>query len=214
LGRKRSVPLPLDFIKGEGDLEDGMGDELDENGRKTFMSLVGIIGYLATTIRFDVRFGYMILARKLARPRHWDMFLGVWVMEYLINTKHLPLILGGEGVNLECVSDASFGILEERRSVKAHLMRTNPKSGAIYSSASVIKNAVTSVWEAEVNAASDALDTMIYYGRNICNELRYPTGQSCRVLVDNEAAIHWLNGNNVSTTTKHVEARLYRITCG
>jgi hypothetical protein len=77
----------------------------------------------------------------------------------------------------------------------------------------VIKNAVTSVWEAEVNAASDALDTMIY-GRNICNELRYPTGQSCRVLVDNEAAIHWLNGNNVSTTTKHVEARLYRITCG
>jgi hypothetical protein len=57
----------------------------------------------------------------------------------------------------------------KRGSVKAHLMRTNPKSGAIYSSASVIKNAVTSVWEAEVNAASDALDTMIY-GRNICNE--------------------------------------------
>jgi hypothetical protein len=71
----------------------------------------------------------------------------------------------------------------------------------------VIKNAVTSVWEAEVNAESDALDTMIY-GRNIC---KYPTEQSCRVLVDNEAAIHWLNGNNVSTTTKHVEARLYRI---
>jgi hypothetical protein len=36
----------------------------------------------------------------------------------------------------------------------------------------VIKNAVTSDWEAEVNAASDALDTMIK-GRNICNELRY-----------------------------------------
>jgi hypothetical protein len=37
-GRKRSVPLPLDFIKGEGDLEDGMGGELDENGRKTCMT--------------------------------------------------------------------------------------------------------------------------------------------------------------------------------
>jgi hypothetical protein len=100
--------------------------------------------------------------------------------------------------------------LEERRSVKAHLMRTNPKSGAIYSSASVIKNAVTSVWEAEVNAASDALDTMIY-GRNICNEVKISYRATCRVLVDNEAAIHWLNGNNVSTTTKHVGARLYRI---
>jgi hypothetical protein len=59
-GRKRSVPLPLDFIRGEGDLEEGMIDELDENGKKTYMSLIGIIGYLATTIRFDVRFGYMI----------------------------------------------------------------------------------------------------------------------------------------------------------
>jgi hypothetical protein len=29
---------------------------------------------------------------------------------------------------------------------------------------------------------------------------------SYRVIVDNEAAIHWLNGNNESTTTKHVEA--------
>jgi hypothetical protein len=80
LGRKRSVPLLLDFIKGEGDLEDGMGDELDENGRKTFMSLVGIIGYLATTIRFDVRFGYMILARKLAIPVTGTCFWvsGLW----------------------------------------------------------------------------------------------------------------------------------------
>jgi hypothetical protein len=174
------------------------------------MSLVGTIGYLTTTIRFDISFAYMALARRLASPREWDLVVAVWTMEYLIRTKDLPLLLGGEGVNLEVICDASFVILDKRRSVKAHLMRTNERSRAVYASASAIKNAVTSIWEAEVNAASDGVDTMLY-GKNICKELRDPTGSQCKVLVDNEAAINWLNGNKIASTTKHVEARLYRI---
>jgi hypothetical protein len=182
--RERFVPLPMDFIKEDGSMCGEMDESLDTGGKKIYMSLVGTIGYLATTIRFDIRFAYMILARRLASPREWDLFV---VCEYLIRTKDLPLLLGGEGVNLEVICDASFAILDERRSVKAHLMRTNERSGAVYASASAIKNAVTSIWEAEVNAASDGVDTMLY-GKNICKELRYPTGSQCKFLVDNEAA--------------------------
>jgi hypothetical protein len=63
-----------------------------------------------------------------------------------------------------------------------------------------------SVWEAEVNAASDRVDTLLY-ARNLCQELRYPMGSSNRVLIDNESAIHWLKGESISASTKHVEAR-------
>jgi hypothetical protein len=130
-------------------------------------------------------------------------------MEYLFNTKALPLVLGGEGIEFECYSDASFGILEERKSVKAHLARTNQKSGAFIANASTIKNTVTSVWEAEVNAASDAVDTFLY-SKNVALDLRYPFNGS-QILIDNKSTIHWLQGESVSTNTKHVETRLFKM---
>jgi hypothetical protein len=77
---------------------------------------------------------------------------------------------------------------------------------AVFVSSGAIKNAVTSIWEAEVNAASDAVDTILYAG-NVDRELRYPVGEIGKVMVDNESAIAWLGGANVSTTTKHGSKR-------
>ena len=74
-------------------------------------------------------------------------------MEYLIHSKDVLLVLRGKEINLTTINDASFGTLEEMKSVKAHLMKTNHDSGAIYVHVGVVKNIVTSVWEAEVNAA-------------------------------------------------------------
>jgi hypothetical protein len=209
-GKMRVVPLPLSFIKKDEELEGEYGVALDASGKKIYLGLVGKIGYIATSLRWDVRFGYLVLSRRLASPREWEMFLAVWVMEYLGGTRDMPLILGGKGVDMKCFSDASFGILEERRSVKAHLLRTGEKSGAVFVSSGAIKNAVTSIWEAEVNAASDAVDTILYAG-NVGRELRYPVGEIGKVMVDNESAIAWLGGAHVSTTTKHVETRLFRM---
>ncbi len=137
------------------------------------------------------------------------MFLVTWTMEYLLETRYLPLALGGQGINLEIFSDASFAILPERKSVKAHMAKTNHLSGAFIAVASTIKNTVNSVWEAEINAASDAIDTTIYI-KNICEELRYPMrGED--IYIDNKSAIHWLEGENVSVSTRHVETRLFRM---
>jgi hypothetical protein len=41
------------------------------------------------------------------------------------------------------------------------MLETNSLSGAIYVHVGGVKNVVTSVWEAEINAASDAVDSMI-----------------------------------------------------
>jgi hypothetical protein len=202
--------VPLKCIQKVEDLSQDKSEALDDEGKKIYMSLVGKIGYVATSLRFDARFAYLVLARRLSGPRQWDLYLAVWVMEYLVGTKWMPLVLGGPTVELETLTDASFGILEERISVKGHLLRTNNLSGAISVNAAAIKNTVTSVWEAEVNAASDGVDTLLY-ARNLCQELRYPMGSSNRVLIDNESAIHWLKGESISASTKQVEARLFRV---
>ncbi len=121
----------------------------------------------------------------------------------------MPLILGGPGINFQCLADASFGIMEERKSVKAHFAKTNDLSGAFFATASTIRSAVNRVWEAEVNAASDAIDTLIY-SKNVCEDLRYPY-HGDDIFVDNKSSIHWLEGENISSTTKHVETRIFRM---
>lgn len=206
---KRNVPLPLQFLKKDAELSEEMRQPLSDNLKKEYMSLVGSMGYIAVSLRFDARFGYLIVSKRLSNPRNWDMFLAVWTMEYLLETKWLPLILGGENVEMEVFSDASFAILDERKSVKAHCARTNSLSGVFYASATTIKNTVTSVWEAEVNAASDAIDTRIYI-KNCCEELYFP-GNGSNIWIDNQSAIHWLEGENVSSSTKHVETRIFRM---
>ena len=52
------------------------------------------------------------------------------------------------------MSDASFAILEMRKSVKAHLLKTTDLSVAIYVHVGAVKNIVTRVWEAEITLGS------------------------------------------------------------
>jgi len=76
-GRVREVPLPLDVIKGDDELDGEFGVSLDREGVKLYMSIVGIAIMI---LKFDVRFAYLVLSRRLSRPREWEMFLAVWVM--------------------------------------------------------------------------------------------------------------------------------------
>jgi hypothetical protein len=89
------------------------------------------------------------------------------------------------------------------------MLKANSLSGAINVHVGGVKNVVTSVWEAEINAASDAVDSMIY-ARNVCKDLKYNSGIN-RVLIDNQSAINWLNRSNISTSTRHVDIRMYRL---
>ncbi len=49
------------------------------------------------------------------------------------------------------------------------------------------------------------------YMRNVCEELRYPNEEENKIFCDSESSILWLEGENISTSTKHVETRLYRM---
>ena len=158
--RPRETPLPLNALRD--DLAEAQLHFLSPAECKVCMELTGVIGWLTAQGRVDSRFAYYVIATRKSKPRNWDMYLAVYCMEYLHTTKDVPLLLGGPVADPEVLYDASFAILPERRSVKAHVARTGPQSGVILGTCGAIKHCLKSVFEAEHTACSDGIDTQIF----------------------------------------------------
>jgi hypothetical protein len=54
----------------------GMEVYLDHDQKVTYMKIVGKIGYISTTLRHDVRYGYLIISRRLSRHKKMGNALG------------------------------------------------------------------------------------------------------------------------------------------
>ena len=208
-GRIRYTPLPLKPILDDQELTDVQKIPCDDKEIKVYMSLIGGTGWITGNIRPNLKFAHHVLAKRLQRPRVWEMYMATWFMEHIIFTKDWPLILGGPEVDPVVYCDASFASMEERKSITGHCMCTCSNSGAIYSNVCTIKSAVKSIFEAETHGASDGQDTAIHT-RNVIRELKYPNIDSRKVFVDNAAAIDWMLGSIPSKRSKHMEVRLYR----
>jgi len=208
-GRVRHTPLPLKPVIDQLEMNETQVQLLPEDDIKLYMSLVMSLGWIVGNIRPNLKFSHHIIAKKLACPKVWDMYLAVWVLEHVVLTKEWPLVLGGDVVDPEVYSDASFASMEERRTVGGHALITGPKSGVIHAQVKTYKVAVKSIFEGEAMAASDGQDTEIYANR-VVEELKYPSECGRRVRVDNTAAIDWMLGSVPSKRSKHMEVRLYR----
>jgi hypothetical protein len=142
-----------------------------------------------------------VIAKKLATPRVWDIYLAVWLMEHIILTKEWPLILGGPIIDPEVEADSSFGTMEERKTVGSHCLVTARKSRVTYANVHTYKVTVKSIFNGEALAASEGQDTSIY-ARRVVEELKYPSKDSRKVLVDNSAAINWMLWKCANRTIK------------
>jgi hypothetical protein len=208
-GRIRYTPFPLNPVLPDHELTDLQKELIPEQDIKEYMSLVMAIQWVVGNIRPNLRFCHHVLAKRMANPRVWDVYLAVWLLEHIILTKSWPLVLGGPVVDPEVHTDASFASMEERRSICGHTLRSGDKSGVIRAEVRTLKVAVTSIFEAENMGASDGMDTEMYANR-VVEELQYPSLCSRRVHVDNTAAIDWMLGSVPSKRSKHMEVRLFR----
>jgi hypothetical protein len=207
--KARIVPVPVSAIRMDNTLTEAQVARLGDSGIAEYQSIVGCIGWISGSSRPDCRLAYFLLATHLSKPRMWDMYLAVFTMDYLVGTVETPLVLGGEVVDPQVFADASFATLEERRSVIGHLVTSGPRSGAIYVRVGSTKCAVTSIWEAELIAGSDGVDSALF-STKVCHELGYPVESVRNVWVDNDAEIDWINGSVPSKHSRHVDIRLYR----
>ena len=208
-GKLRYTPLPLKPIVEDHELSEGLKERLSAKNIKVYMSIVMSIGWIVGNIRPNLKFAHHVIAKKLAVPRVWDMYLAVWLFEHVVLTKNWPLVLGGKIVDPEVFADASFATMEELKSIGAHALISGPGSGVIFAQVSTYKVAVKSIFEAETMAASAGQDTMIY-ANHIMDELQYPSQNSKKVRVDNSGAIDWIMGSTPTKRSKHMEVRLYR----
>ena len=126
----------------------------------------------------------------------WDLFVLVWVMDYLCDTADVLLIKQFVGIMREC------------RSVKSHMLRTCCGSGAIYTNVRTIKIAVKSIFKSELLACSDGIDTMLY-ANNVLEELGYLSKGSKEVATDNSATMHWIRGSVSNSRSRHIDTRIY-----
>jgi len=86
-GRIRFTPLPMKPVLEEVDLNETQKQMLPEDDIKLYMSLVMSMGWIVGNIRPNLKFSHHIIAKKLACPRVWDMYLAVWVLEHIVLTK-------------------------------------------------------------------------------------------------------------------------------
>ena len=208
-GRVRYTPLPLKPLLDDLELNETQQKQLPEEDIKVYMSLVMSLGWIVGNIRPNLKYSHHVIAKKLACPKVWDLYLAVWVMEHMVLTKEWPLVLGGPSVDPTVYTDSSFATMEEKRTVGGHGLITCEKSGVIYAQVKTYKVAVKSIFEGETMAASDGQDTMVYANR-VVEELKYPSECGSRVKVDNTAAIDWMLGSTPTKRSKHLEVRLYR----
>jgi hypothetical protein len=206
--RIRRSGLPDNPIREDEELGQAYSVRLGDGGIKRYMSLVGLLQWITAGIRFDCRYSYYVVSIRLSNPREWDMYMAVWLMDFIVGTKHRPLVLGGPEVDPEVMCDSSFATLPKRRTVKSHVATTCNGSGAIYACVGAVKNAIKSIWEGELMAGSDGSDTIIYL-KKVLKELEYLNIGSNKVKIDSQSVLDWIDSDKNNKHSRHVDIRLH-----
>lgn len=210
-GRRRITSAPENNIRLDEDLDPERRALLDAELSKVFQQVTGAVNWIVKSTRPDGMFAYWVCSKRLAAPRQYDMYLLVWNVEYLIETKYMPLVLGGEGVQLQVVTDASFATLKGRKSVCGHLMRCHELGGAVYAEISATTSVVNSIFEAELISINKGVNSLSY-GGNVFDELEYAYDKDEEnVLTDSQTCIDWIRGSSPTKNSRHLEVALYRL---
>jgi hypothetical protein len=179
-----------------------------------YRSLIGSIGYAATTCRFDVSYSLSVLSRYLAKPNARLIEAAKRVIRYLLKTKHMGITwkITSEDKNtgfantLFAATDASFAMCPlTRKSHAGYVIFLN--HGPI-SYKSKLQNIVTlSSAEAEFVALSD-VTCEVKYLRELSRGLGYPQREATLVFEDNRAAILVAqNECSASGRMRHVDVK-------
>jgi hypothetical protein len=207
---KREVPGPChnpdEDAKG---LHHDCFAELSVKGTKQYQELVGTLSWIAGA-RPDIKYACLLLSKKCIKPLRWDLQCAVWCMDYLVNTADTPLVLGGPILDPETTSDSSFATMQERETVLGHGITTGPLSGAIEAHSKSTKCAVTSVWETELAALSDAVKAQEFVTR-ACTEMGYDIPAARKVFCDNQGVLTWGEGNASNRRSRHIDVRYYYV---
>ena len=209
----KHVPIPKSgYIIDDSEFEEGSmynkyAAYLDKKGITKYMQIVGSFIWL-TGVRIDIVFATTFLAWFTRQPRIHHLNMALHVVSYLYHTKHVPLVLGGKSkLGVLTDSDASLATATKRRSVLGQVTRLGDRAGAITAKAVSSTLVHCSSFEAELDACSKAIKTMLYIS-NVIREIGLE--QATPVLhCDNEAMVNFVKGEGVAKGVRHMEIRMW-----
>ncbi len=212
--KKRSVPIPpTHFIIKDEDFAEipaAKARFLTASERSDYLAVIGSLIWISG-LRLDILFAvlYLTWATKTPRQHHFDC--AILILEYLYQTKEMPLVLGGMlALLLIAYSDASLGTATRGRSTIGHLARLSPLAGAIFAQAKATATVMTSSFECELDGAATAVKTMSRI-RNILTELQQHLSEVPTLYCDNLAMVEFIKGNGVAKSVRHMELRQWYI---
>lgn len=217
--RKNPVIMPMPtsgYIIKDDDfamLTEEMQAMLNKDDVHKYMSIVGGLIWISG-IRVDILFVVMYLSWSTRSPRGHHLHMARYCVEYLYQTRHYPLVLGGpcssDKIDILGYTDASLGTASKGRSVRGHAIKLmNDKAGAVLTKTGTSLSALLSSFEAELDGAAAGLKSICRI-RNILTELQFQCGD-ITLYTDNKAMLEFIKGNGVAKGVRHMELRLWYV---
>lgn len=167
-----------------------------------YREAVGSLMYAAIGTRPDIAFAVSTLAQFNDNPGwvHWDAVKRVF--RYLLGTKALSLVYGGDMKGLEGFVDADGALQEHRRTIMGYLFLVD--GGAVSWSSKKQELVTLSTTEAEYVAATHAAKEAIWI-RHLIGEVFRPLAQPTTLYSDSQSAIALTEDGNYHACTKHID---------
>lgn len=161
--------------------------------------------YAAMGTRPDIAFATSTVAQFSDNPgwTHWEAVKRIF--RYLLGTKHLELVYGGDNRGLVGYVDADGASQEHRRAISGYVFLMD--GGAVSKKQELVTLSTT---EAEYVAATHAAKEAIWI-RRLIGELFKPLSEPTTLFSDSQSAIALTKDGHFHARTKHIDIRYHFI---
>ena len=205
-GMQDCNPVSTPCHGGEIPLDQPADTLLDEDGIKTYQSLVGSLLYLSRVSRWGIAFAVLELCRATSKPSKAHLTKAKHVLRYLKGRPQLDIVYRSGKFELLAWADASFAQdLVKRRSTTGYLFLL---CGAPVSYCAVMQSLTAlSTTEAEMVAISFAAREACHI-QDMLHELGFGKHFSkIKIGNDSTGALSLVTNTSYSARTKHLQIR-------
>ena len=209
-GRNYLIPQNL-AIRATNDNLENLPDNMKApfHDIKLYMSIVGNLIWIST-IRFDILLPTLYLSWAMQKPMVHHYEVAIYLLEYLQDSKSLPLVLGGEDITPVGYTDAALGAGNKGKSIIGHIIKMGKYAGAVDAGTTSTQSVHLSSYTSELDGATNAAKKLVET-KNIFNAMHLDHILPTMMVLfsDNEAMISFVKGVASGKQSKCMELRLF-----
>lgn len=204
-----NIPLPYQFQYNVNEYESLTEDEKNYVLNFPTRQLIGAINYIALCTRPDISYAISLLARYQDKPNLSTCKATVYLLKFLLNTKHYEIKFTGSTVSLVAYSDSDWaGDRDSRKSTTGYILYLG--NAPITWQSKLQPLVALSSTEAEYLALSTTAQ------ENICikfllRDWGYKIMMPTTIYCDNQGAIQLTINHAQHKRTRHIEIKYHYV---